>query len=495
MYRIYLDWNVISQLKSDNKSEIIQELADLLEKNKDNILVPYSTAHILDLLKGSENPNNLHYINRDLDYIDILSNQNCIQNDISTKTTNAYIGSARDLFDQLKENYHPDCLHPDFIEKSFEGTELPNLGKTFTDLWKITPSGIDFTNIDSNEESKRFFDKFYPRTRANNSLYSLMVDSSEFFKAINSNHEIYKSLTDTCRNHLKIDPKVVSNYKDPITGIGEILKTLGNDIDFDKLNAVHSQDENSVLNNHLSKYMAEYTNLDMLGYHPDKLNNKNLFSNFTNDSQHSYFAGFCDFFISFEKKLIKKSNILYKKHSINTLAYTPKEFIDIYRNSFSCAQTWDDLFVEINNIISNAKWQEIMKHTFENSRIFLYHPEAKLLSFFNSLYLKLDANNRHTIYLRYVHKNFSPFVFYYELSMLIQKLTSIFGIDYYALGMFSQKDKDELANRNWQGRYWGINNYLIQLYIDEQTGHFELAFEEITEELKKEYNSKPAPPE
>jgi len=73
MIRIYLDWNVISNLK---KSEF-KELNDFIIEHKEKFLFPYSPAHFKDLMKSYKFDNIL--FNTDLEKLNFLSEKHLMR--------------------------------------------------------------------------------------------------------------------------------------------------------------------------------------------------------------------------------------------------------------------------------------------------------------------------------------------------------------------------------------------------------------------------------
>ncbi len=94
MIRAYLDWNVIAALKAEIADH---EFANLILENLHSILIPFSNGHIQDLQKGAKDPKYLPLIRKDLDYLDFISNKNCLLFDIKNNITEAKIGSSHDL--------------------------------------------------------------------------------------------------------------------------------------------------------------------------------------------------------------------------------------------------------------------------------------------------------------------------------------------------------------------------------------------------------------
>ncbi len=315
MYRVYLDWNIISGLKNINKAKTIEKLYILLDSNPQNILAPYSPAHIQDLLKGSDKQENIKLIRKDLDFLDIASKQNCIQYDFKNKHAHPTIGSAHILFNSYFETSKESLIDPRYLESSFQDTPFPSLGKLMISAWKLTPVDIDFEKFEEKPEAKELYEKYFKRTKDSNNMYNLMMDFSEFYSDLNQNPGIYKKLIQLFRDQAGIDPKWISNLEEPLGQLDEILLKSKLGFGFEKLSTIEPDEKTEILNNYFMKFSMEYIGLDMSGYHPDSFTKKNLFSNFTNDSHHAFYAAHCDYFVSYEKKCLRKQ----KRFMISTM--------------------------------------------------------------------------------------------------------------------------------------------------------------------------------
>jgi hypothetical protein len=64
MIKIYFDWNVLSQIKNGNRSELKEIIFD-----NEKLFIPFSTAHIRDIFSRFEETNiQQEFIESDLDF-------------------------------------------------------------------------------------------------------------------------------------------------------------------------------------------------------------------------------------------------------------------------------------------------------------------------------------------------------------------------------------------------------------------------------------------
>ena len=123
MIRIYLDWNVVSNLKKpENKG-----LLEFIETHKDYLLFPYSPAHFNDLMK-SYSPEN-EFFNKDLEMLEYLSEKHLIK--WEGKRTHPFFGTPNEYFQDEKDN-PVDYFSLMDLEKLFSEIDNMGLGKVGT---------------------------------------------------------------------------------------------------------------------------------------------------------------------------------------------------------------------------------------------------------------------------------------------------------------------------------------------------------------------------
>ena len=73
------------------------------------------------------------------------------------------------------------------------------------------------------------------------------------------------------------------------------------------------------------------------------------------------------------------------------------------------------------------------------------------------------------IYLYHEVNNYSNFIFYSEIELIINNSIRLFGVDSNLKGEFEQKEKFEIDNNKWEGRTWNFNKYKFLIEINEGT--------------------------
>jgi len=125
---------------------------------------------------------------------------------------------------------------------------------------------------------------------------------------------------DEFRQNLGVDPKLLNNYS-PQQVVGHLntkLTNWGTQDTFiemiEKSISFHPNGKSFGLNNRIAGAMEL---LDMLGYWKDRETENSNYARLW-DSNHTFFASHCDFFISNDKKTRYKARVIYDIYGINT---------------------------------------------------------------------------------------------------------------------------------------------------------------------------------
>lgn len=164
MIRIYLDWNIISNLKKPENKSIL----DFIEDNKKHLLFLYSPAHFNDLMKSNqEHPN----FQKDLETLEWL----CGKHHIRWENDNfaGLFGFPSEYFNEIKDS--PAISINDFdIEKQFETLkdltdDNPFLSKLL-DVYKKILQNYN-VDLDLNENTLNALKLILPEVQSKSSLW------------------------------------------------------------------------------------------------------------------------------------------------------------------------------------------------------------------------------------------------------------------------------------------------------------------------------------
>lgn len=309
---IYLDWNIVKKLKIDG-----------ISNNNPKVILPFSEIHIRDLLPSFESLNNQNkstqYFNlliQDLQYLSLLTQNRKISlvsysPEIKGNCNNVIIEKFPEIKD-AKVSFSDNDVYKELqnIIKDRENEEerIKQLASKLYYPYKIQypENTVKFENIDIQKifkENKFLYDK----------QFILKYLSYYFFeeKNIFNTPELYKEL----RNSLKNQEAIINdeNFKVFLTIYNEdnieILEK-----NFSKISEFWNTLQYSI-DSSISPDEKNYNNMALLEFSPifhDKISKKNKSENVARDCRHFQLATYCDYFITSDKKFLKKVNFLLK---------------------------------------------------------------------------------------------------------------------------------------------------------------------------------------
>ncbi|MDR1699129.1 MAG: hypothetical protein LBR75_04835, partial [Prevotellaceae bacterium] len=217
-------------------------------------------------------------------------------------------------------------------------------------------------------------------------------------------------------------------------------------------------------------YTNAYLMLDMLGYKPDKLPKPtDNMQNIQTDAQHSFYAAHCDFFVTSDKKLALKSQVLYKQLNISTRVIEPHNISDIILSLIHKQNKNESFLQEVMLFISQDNLVEVYPKNRENQTdTFVYKLPYFYFNFFNYCTLQQYQEDNVAVFA-FVNRfqNYSNFLYFTETEYVIDEICNFFG--YQDVNeQVEQKKKfvyeDEIIDFTWQ-----FNNGIITLEKEENT--------------------------
>lgn len=485
MIRIYLDWNVVSNLKRPK----YKKLKEFIHEHKDCFQFPYSSAHFNDLMK-SYSPEN-KFFNQDLEMLEYLSEKHLII--WENKRTFPKFETPKQYFEGEKENTE-DIFSLMDMEKLFgeldeisEDVGMGKMGGLIKSLFKLLPAGIEV-----NDESREILQKMFPNIRSNSSMWDLMKDISPFARNLLQDKEYYKDFRKSLGDKgFKVEPNAGNwSEEEVIDNIDKFLKNLGTEITFmEYIESTFKHRKEPT--NRYEFFTTAYLMLDMIGYKADKLPKPtDNMQNIQTDGEHSFYAAHCDYFVVGDKKLRIKSKVLYNNFNIPTVVLSPDEVIDTLKRVIYKFPENVDFVDEAFSFIDSTKVVESYPLSEHNeAETYAIKLPKFYFNFFNYIvYRYYPSKNGIVLTFKKVFKNYSDFIYYTESERLIDKLVSSFGYD----------DMDKLEEIKQEFVYgdkapeiiWTYNGVAIKLGKDEDTKRPILSyFIMLKEEEKKEENS------
>ncbi len=385
MARIYLDSNVLSNLRKGEK-EKYKLIQRILDRNKDYFVFYFSHAHIYDKRKDFSE---IKYL--DFEFIENLAGDKYISYDLSTTKAEVFVAKPIEVYNDFKD----DKQVFDTSNDIFSGVEYKSLR----------------TVIKNNQEH-------YPLVIGENSF-----EFAELFK----NETIQQAFVDFVKNTI-------------------LIKRDGKTLYYDF-------------------YIQSYLVLDILSIKSEDINAKNEFFNLLTDANHSYYGQYFDFFVTDDKILKVKSELLYKKYEVNAQVMTTDTFIEKFQDfTYVTELNFDDLY---NRIINEASLHILEIDTKTENKI-VFDTQNEYFGYFNEMILMATGPQLKVhIFLNKKAKNHFYTACFREIEDIVNKSIKIFGIDCNGLSVFDfASEISEINNDTWKGRIWSMGTVSVGLYIN-----------------------------
>ena len=461
MIKVYLDWNVIAQMKGGYLNELLEILS-----NKDKFLIPYSTSHIGDIFSSySEDDKQKKRIDEDLEFITSLTNNLCLSNtgsEVTLDTTNP----KKLMQDKINDKDIMNDFSLDSLEELMsDNSETKEIGKMLIALYKSIPLGTTYTEALENPESGEYLNQIFPDLKENPTMGGLLNSFSKMYTNLNEKED-YKILREVTQKGLGINRDKIYNNTNPYQLIDKVHSKLGVSLDKYIDNTKNAPEW-------FNKITNEYIMLDMHGYQEDKVRvkqnrRKETFTNTTEDAFHSSFASTCNFYIINDKKSYNKTKQTYDRLKINTIVFKPNEYIEYYKKFLNINKFVEHFKMVIELITTNNYFENTIENGIMKTYLFPYF----IFDFFNKIVvIKMNDNEQPIMLLSKIPPTNKSNTYYLEIIKLINKFNDFLGKDLDNLGGLKI---NELESENWVGRTWDLNGIEFNLICP--NGYFQLYF-------------------
>jgi len=462
MIKVYLDWNVMAQMKGGYQNDLFKALS-----NKDKFFIPYSTSHIGDILSSySEDIEQKKRIEKDLEFITSITDNLCLSNNGKQVTLDK--SDPKILFQQrVDDKDFMTDFSLDTLDEMFSENELTKgIGKALVSLLKSIPLDDTFKEAIENPESGKYLNQMFPELKENPTMEGFFNSFGKMYQNLNEKED-YKILREVTQKGLGIKRDKIFNDDNPYNLIDKAHNKLGVSLDKYIDNSKNAPEW-------YNKIANEYLMLDMHGYQEDTVRvkenkRKETFKNTTEDAFHSAFASTCNFYIINDNKSYKKTKQIYERLKINTVVFKPDEFLEYYKKYLNIEQTSEHFKIAVEIIKTNNFFESKDENGVQRTYIFPYF----LFDFFNKIIVVQSNDNEKPIILL---SKFSPtnghVTHYMEIKILVKMLNEYFGNDVENKGDVLDKEFEE---ENWTGRIWKLDD--IQFKLLALNGYFQLYFD------------------
>jgi len=456
----------------------------LFDSNYD-ILTPFSWSHVQDINKVSSNKE--ANCDGEWEFLDQLSKCNYMEYDYSKDITYPYIARAKEVHDKFHWGLNIHNHNIDSLLNALSGVTneaVSNLVKLL--LLLIPAPKLPQVPYRSSRMPSMYIETM-DKLHNSSTLYHFMKHALDTNATIWGNPSKYHDYRLEVQSYLGIKPAMLSNQEDPVNLIDEMLQASDPAGVFKGLDDVFNKNNsNTALKSTMIKFTSYYLMLDMTGFHSDKMSVKNSPTNTMTDAMHSYYAAYCDYLITLDRKMAFKSKAMYDKFGIETNVCTPDEFVEEVQTNHVNYNIMADLLQEVlHNFRDESCFiAEIINHDFLDKQILLFKPHKRIFDYFNFQYIILGSNDRLTFNLRHVGKNLSKFITYSEATIIVNKFHRLLGADLYNRVLYTpQVDNEDLLNIQ---RYWVYEGFYIVLSFDELENSIQITIDLVNEQFVQE---------
>lgn len=303
---VYFDLNIFDRIEKketlpESDKLMYAELENLVLTNK--ITVPYSNAHLNDLFRGfQKNPN---YIDGHIETVEKLTKNLCICQYWGQKETTWHYRNLREFFNEKQKEW-------EFEFESYDDLfdDIPNPYV----VYKLIPLPKEWKLAYHHDP---LFGIMYPKSKIENTYYSLFEDIFNFQSRLKSDYSLYR----TFKSYLIKSMNKLNNNRELLKSLRERFKDLPKHLDIFELSNLYYQNSQSSNNKNYSKLIETFYMYDLKGYKSDK-----NFNNMFDDSLHTFYGAHCDFFVTNDDRCKYKAEKTYERLKIKTKVIKANEY-------------------------------------------------------------------------------------------------------------------------------------------------------------------------
>ncbi|MDR3008651.1 MAG: hypothetical protein LBV59_11995 [Sphingobacterium sp.] len=421
MIRIYFDWSVFSSLKKPEFSD----LKTFLKSNKDALLCPYTPIHFNDLMKSFNDSNELIF--HDLQTIEEISGNRFL--DILDNNFYLREYSVQEYFEFRKNEIQSSSFEIikdslEILEK--EGIQLEELSNEFKSL--------SLQNFGITEENREAMSLFIPSLKSRNpSAKTILLEFVAFADKFNHDKSFYKEFRQNIKDKGLNLPQDSGNWKpeEVIEKLDQYLARFQGGITYQKyVEQICSFNPNMSLGR-FEFYTNAYLLLDLIGFKQDKLSkNTDSLQNILNDSHHSFYAAYCDFFVVQDKILRLKTEALFSFLKIKTEVVSPDELLMKINSRILRENDYSGLgYIKLlkNGILVNKEASKSV----EEPDVYVYTLNNFIFNYFNYAVLYIynfEKLNVLIIEFKRYNRNYSSFIFEMEMQVLFSNVLEAYKL-------------------------------------------------------------------
>ena len=453
MIKVYLDNNIYKLLAESRYHDLVKEML----KMKDvEILILYSQAHINDLHRDRTDKKM-----DDLRFMDKFVDDNFLSYDFDTDSISnklirpveayGYFHSQIDSFEKLMTQTFADISDED------------DFFSAYIDLLKSMPIDLGLDRIPDNQDSKNIIERLGLERKVK-SLYEWLPSFGRMMDRLYDDDSIIKDLRSNSKSLLQVEKfKVNINEIDFKKNLADTQIGMSFDKFLESTFSNMTDEENKFYR--YNRFVLSYILLTFLGLDKEK-NKKVKYANTHHDGEHFFYSTLSDWVVSNDAGFLNKSRFLHNFYGLEIETMNLDQFAAkiamLKRNRFLTAE---ELIQAINNeikqglVVSSGPFKDF------SQKITKIKPRISFLEFFNRISISEVYVEKNAEYV--ILYNDSPRIYFHhwykDFKAVTNKLISIFGLDIYGNGFFTDEDWKAIENQEWNGREWRFNNQPIFL--------------------------------
>jgi len=309
MNHVYLDLNVFDKIekKETLKGEEKKWFDHLYNQiETEEILTPYSNAHISDLKRGYVNNANL--VNQHMQSIKKLSNDLCIVNYWGDQGVTWHYRDIEEFFESSLADLNSSTFEEFLNEAEFGFIyRMQLLPKKFEKL----PDNFRLI-ADSNPLLKTM----YPLAYGELTEYAPCEDIFNLNSLLTKDYTLFKKMKGLIVEHRQKLKKQEKLFK-----LIEQMETIPESLKFDAALDIYIEKLKTSKNPQYQNVTTAYFRMNFDGFKADS-----VFANSVDDGIHVYYGSHCDYFVTGDDKCHYKAGKVYKQLRIDTKVVTPEEY-------------------------------------------------------------------------------------------------------------------------------------------------------------------------
>lgn len=402
MKRIYFDSDVINKIRDGQ----FPELAKVLTKHKDRLLIPFSPAHVFDKLSTVSVRPELFW--PEMDYITEFTQSKLLRFDRKTKSMYAEIATGREVAEAI--------IDADNLKRKYE-----NFGNIVQELHAFDDEYPIEGHKEQLEKLRSMLDQKFPISGQEDiPLKDHIQTKMDSHYEIQHNPIRYRELRHQMYKELRLEN--ASNWKgDIMSQVDAQIQTKTEHSDF--VSYVRGMIDEKEQDDRCLIYTQCYIQLGNLGYYPDKITERKGIKNHMYDALHSYYAGHCDYFVLMDERLEKKSRALYQALKIDTKIIRYDQLLEELELTLSAPDKLAnlELLYERDGVQAFKESGDLLTATFKL--------DANFLDYFTHVTVEY-GHPRGMMAMVYTKEyyNYSTFLFFHEFDTIITRVAEFLAV-------------------------------------------------------------------